>query len=145
MNDSEAFIEHSNIMDYIYNNIDDYNPTSKRRILIVFDDMIADIMANKKFHAIIKILFIRCMKFNISLVFIAQCYFSVPKEVTLDYTHYLIMKIHNKREPQNIVTNHLAEIDYNDFMKMYRKCASEPYFFLTITITITRLLHYITS
>ena len=67
-------------MDHIYNNIDDYNLTSKRRILIVFDDMIADIMANKKFHAIIKKLFIRCRKFNISLVFIAQRYFSVPKK-----------------------------------------------------------------
>ena len=67
--------------------------------------MIADIMTNKKFQAIIKELFIRCRKLNISLVFITQSYFSVPKEVRLNCTHYLTMKIHNKRELQNIATN----------------------------------------
>ena len=60
--------------------------------------MIADIMANKKFQAIIKELFIRCRKLNISLVFITQSFFSFPKEVRLNFTHYLIMKIHNKTE-----------------------------------------------
>ena len=74
------------------------NPNKKRRILIVFDDLIADIMTNKKFQAIIKELFIRCRKLNISLVFITQSYFSVPKDVRLNSTHYLIMKINNKRE-----------------------------------------------
>ena len=68
-------------MDDVYNNTDDYNPTRKRKILIVFDDMVADIMTNKKFQATIKELFIRCRKFNISLAFITQSYFSVPKEV----------------------------------------------------------------
>ena len=85
-------------MDNIYDNIDDYNPNRKRKILIVFDDMIADIMTNKKFQAIIKELFIRCRKLNILLVFITQSYFSVPKDVQLNSTHYLIMKINNKRE-----------------------------------------------
>ena len=84
-------------MDDVYSNINDYNPNRKRKILVVFDDMIADIMANKKFQAIIKELFIRCGKFNISLVFIAQSYFSVPKEVRLNSTHHLIMKIHNRK------------------------------------------------
>ena len=84
-------------MDDVYNNIDDYNPSRKRKILIVFDDMMTDIMTNKKFQSIIKKLFIRCRKLNISLVFITQSYFSVPKEVRLNSTHYLIMKIHNKR------------------------------------------------
>ena len=69
-----------------------------KNVLIVFDDMIADIMSNKKFQAIIKELFIRCRKLNISLVFITQSYFSVPKDVRLNSTHYLIMKINNKRE-----------------------------------------------
>ena len=82
-NDTEAFIECSNTMDDVYENIDNYNPSRKRKILIVFDDMIADIMTNKKFQAIIKELFIRCRKLNISLVFITQCYFSVPKDVRL--------------------------------------------------------------
>ena len=70
-------------MDDVYENIDNYNSNRKRKILIVFDDLIADIMGNKKFQAIIKELFIRCRKLNISLVFITQCYFSVPKDVRL--------------------------------------------------------------
>ena len=85
-------------MDDVYENIDDYNPNRKRKILIVFDDMIADIMTNKKFQAIIKELFIRCRKLNISLVFITQSYSSVPKDVRLNSTDYLIIKISNKRE-----------------------------------------------
>ena len=76
-------------MDDIYNNIDDCNPSRKRKILIVFDDMVADIKANKKFQTIIKKLFIRCRGLNISLVFITQSYFSVSKEVRLNSTHYL--------------------------------------------------------
>ena len=99
--------------DDVYNNIDDYNLNRKRKILIVFDDMIADIIiTNKKFQAILKELFIRCWKLNIALVFITQPYFSVPKEVRLNSTHYLIIKIHNKRKLQNIATNHSADIDY---------------------------------
>ena len=84
LNDSKAFIECSNTMNDVYENIDNYNPKRKRKILIVFDDMIADIMANKKFQSIIKELFIRCRKLNISLVFIIQSYFSVPKDVRLN-------------------------------------------------------------
>ena len=72
LNDSNTFIECSNTMDYLYENINDYNPNGKRKILIVFDDMIADITANKKLQAIIKELFIRCRKLNISLAFITQ-------------------------------------------------------------------------
>ena len=97
LNNPNACIECSNTMDDIYENIDDYNPSKKRKILIVFDDMIADIMKNKKFQAIIKELFIRCRKLNISLVFFSQSYVSVPKDVRLNSTHYLIMKINNKR------------------------------------------------
>ena len=104
----------------------------KRKILIVLDYMIADIMTNKKLQVIIKGLFIRSKKFNISLVFITQSYFSVPKDVRLNSTHYLIMKINNKRELQNIAINHSADIDYKDFMKIYRECTKEPYSFLTI-------------
>ena len=80
-NDPNAFIECSNTMDNVYENIDYYNPSSKRKILIVFDDMIPDVMTNKKFQAIMKELFIRCRKLNISPVFITQSYFSVPKDV----------------------------------------------------------------
>ena len=96
LNDPNAFIECSNTMDDIYENIHDYN-SNRKKILIVFDDMIADIMTNKKFQAIKKELFIRCRKLNISLVFTTQSYISVSKDVRLNSTH-LIMKINNKRE-----------------------------------------------
>ena len=97
-NDPNAFIECSNTTDDVYENIDSYNPNRKRNIFSAFDDMIADIMRNKKFQALIKELFIRCRKLNISLVFITQSYFCVPKDVRLNSTHYLIMKISNNRE-----------------------------------------------
>ena len=95
--------------------------------LLVFDDMIADIMTNKKFHAIIEELFIRCRKLNISLVFITQSYFFVPKDVRLSSAHYLIMKINNRKELQNIAINHFADINYKDFMNIYRKCTKKPF------------------
>ena len=136
LNDSKAFIDCSNTMNDVYENIDLYNPNRKRKVLIVFDDMIADIMTNKNFQSIIKELFIRCRKINISLVFITQSYFSVPKDVRLNSTYYLIMKINNKRELQNIAINHSADIDYKDFIKSYRECTKEPYNFLTIDTTL---------
>ena len=117
-------------MDDVYINLDNCNPNS------VFDDMIAGIMTNKKFKTIVKELFIRCRKLNVSLIFITQSYFSVPKEVRLNSTHYLTMKIHNKRELENIAINHSADIDYKDFMKIYRKCTSESFSFLTIDTTL---------
>ena len=128
-NDPNAFIECSNTMDDVYENIDDYNPSRKRKVLIMFDGIIADIMTNKKFQAIIKELFIRCRKLNISLVFITQSYFSVPKDVRLNSTHYLIMKINDRKVLQNIAINHSADIDYKDFIKFYRECTKESYFF----------------
>ena len=123
-------------MDDVYNNIDDYNAKIKRKILIVFDDVISDIMINKRFQTTIQELLIRCRKLNISLVFITQSYFSVPKEVRSNSTHYLIMKIHNRRELQQTAINHSSETDYKDFQKIYRNCTKEPYFFLTINTTL---------
>ena len=102
LNDSNAFIEFFNTMNDVYEIIDDYNSSLKRKILIVFDDMIADIMTIKTFQAIIRELFIRYRKLNISLVFIMQFYFSVLKNVGLNSTHHLIMKSSNKNELQNI-------------------------------------------
>ena len=112
-NDRNAFIECSNTMDDVYENINDYNPIGKKKT-IVFDDMIADIMTNRRFQAIIKELFIRSRKLNISLVFITQSYFSVPKDVRLNSTNYLIIKIKNRRELQNIAINHSEDIYYKD-------------------------------
>ena len=137
LNNSKAFIEYSNTMNNVYENIDNYNPNKSRKILVVFDDMITDIMTNKKLQSIIKKLFIRCRKQNISLVFITQSYFSVPKGVRLNSTHYLIMKINNKRQLQNIAFNHSADIDYQDFMKIYRECTKESYSFLAIDTTLS--------
>ena len=110
-----------------------------KKVLIVFDDMIADIMGNEKFQPIIKGLFIRCRKLNILLVFITQSYFSAPKDVRLNSTHYFIMKIKNKRKLQNIATNHSADIDFQDFQKIYKECTKEPYIFLTIDTTLPAL------
>ena len=81
-------------------------------------------------------MFISCRKLNISLVFITQYCFSVPKDVRVNSAHYLLLKINNKRELQNIAINHSANIDYQDFMKIYRECTREPYKFLTIDTTL---------
>ena len=123
-NDPNAFIEYSNTMDGIYGNIDDYNPSRNRKILIAFDDMIADIMTNKKFQAIIKELFIRCRKLNISLDFITQSFFC-------SIQHIWLWKIQKKiyREIQNIAMNHSPDIDYKDFVKIYRECTKKTFFF----------------
>ena len=123
-------------MDDVFENIDDYNSSRKRKILIVFDDMIEDIRTNKKFQTITKELFIRRGKLNNLLVFITQSYLSVPKDVRLNSTHYLIIKINNNREIQNIAINHSADIDYKDFVKIYRECAKKPHSFLTIDTTL---------
>ena len=105
-NDSKAFIEYSNDMHDVYKNIDHYNPDKKNKILIVFDDMIADMINNKKLNSIVTELFIRGRKLNISLVFITQSYFKVPKDVRLNTTHFFIMKIPNKRELQQLAINY---------------------------------------
>ena len=136
LNDSKAFTECTNTMDDVFENINDYNLSRKRRVLIIFDDKIPDIMSNKKFQAIIKELFIRYRKLNISLVFITQSYFSISKDVRLNSVHYFIMKIDNKRELQNIAINYSADIDYQDFIKIYWECTKEPYNSLAIDTTL---------
>ena len=121
LNNPNAFIKCSNAVDDVYENINDYNPSRKRKILIIFDDMIADIMTNKIFQAIMRELFIRCRKLNISLVFITQSYFSVPKDVRLNSTHYLIMKINNRIELKNIATDHSADILIIKILRKFTK------------------------
>ena len=134
--DLNGFIECSNTMDDVYQKIYQYNPSRKRKILIVSDDMVADIMSNKKFKAIIKELFSRCRKLNISLVFIIQSYVSVSKDVRLNSIHYLIMKISNRKELQSIEINHYADVDYNDVVRICRECIKKPYSFLTTDTTL---------
>ena len=126
--DPKAFIEYSNDMQDVYKNIEDYNPGKKRKTLIVFDDMSADIN-NKKLNPVVTELFITGRKLNISIVFISQSYFPVPKDVKLNSTHVFIMKIPNKRELQQIALNHSSDTDFKDFMKIYKKCTAETLFF----------------
>ena len=135
-NDPKAFIEYSNDMHDVYKNIDDYNPDKENKILIVFDDMIADMINNKKLNSIVTELFIRGRKLNISLVFITQSYFKVPKDVRLNSTHFFIMKIPNKRELQQIALNHSSDISTKDFIKTDKECAAELYYFLVNDITL---------
>ena len=94
-------------------------------MLIVFDDMIADIEANKKLGPIVTELSLRGRKFNISLVFMSQSYFKVSKTIRLNATHYIIMKIPNKRELQQIASNHFSDIDFKDFMELYKHIFSK--------------------
>ena len=120
----------------VYNNIDGYNPDKENKILIVFDDMIADMINNKKLNSIVTELFIRGRKLNISLVFITQSYFKVPKDVRLNTTHFFIKKIPNKRELQQIAISHSPDIDFKDFINVYKKCTNKPYSFLVNDTTL---------
>ena len=126
MNDSKAFIEFSSEMDDIYKNIEEYNPNKRGKILIVFDDMIADMLSNKKLNPKVTELLIRGRKLNISLVFITQFYFVVSKTIRLNSTHYFVMKISNKRELQQIAFIHSSDIDFQDFVNLYKKCTANP-------------------
>ena len=83
-------------MDDIFSEIEDYNKNRKRKIIIIFDDMISHVMSEKKAQQVLKDLFIRCRKLNISLCFLTQSYFSVPKDVRLNCTHYILFKLSNK-------------------------------------------------
>ena len=115
-NDPKSFIEYSNDMRDVYKNINHYNPNKENKILIIFDNMIADMINNKKLNLIVTKLFIRRRKLNISLVFIMQSYFKVPKDVRLNTTHFFFMKILNKREIQQIALNHSSH-----FARIYKK------------------------
>ena len=136
LNDSKAFIEYSNDMHGVYKNIDSYNPNKENKILIVFDDMIADMINNKKLNSILTESFIKGRKLNIYLIFITQSYFKVPKDVRNKSTHFFIMKIPNEKELMQIAINHSSDINTKDFIGIYRKCTDKPYSFLVIDTTI---------
>ena len=132
-NDPKAF-EYD--MQDVYKNIDEYNADKEHKILIVFDDMIADMINNKNLNPIVTELFIRGRKLNIYLVFITQSYFKVPKDVRLNTNLFFITKIPNKRKLQQIALNHLSDINIKDFIKIYKKCTAEPYLFLVNDATL---------
>ena len=123
-------------MQDVYKNVDEYNADKEHKILIVFDDMVADRINNKKLNSVITDLFFRGRKINIYLVFIIQSYFKVPKDVRLNSTHFFILKIPNKGELQQIAVNHSLDISSKDFIKIYRKYNDEPYSFLVNDATL---------
>ena len=137
--DLKAFREYSNDMNNVYKNINYYNPDKENKILIVFDDMIADMVQNKKLNSIITE-FIRGRKLNISLVYTTQSYFKVPKDVRLNTTHFFITKILSNGELQQIVINHSSDISTEDFVNIYRKCTAEPYFFLLMILRLHQII-----
>ena len=135
--DTKNFIQYSNDMDDIYKNIGEYNPNKKRKILIVVDDMIVDMLNNKEFNPIVTKLFISGTKVNISLIFIIQSYIAVPKNIRLNSTHFFITKIPDKEKIQWIVTYHSTDFKSKELMHLNKNCTRKPYYFLVIYITPT--------
>ena len=120
----------------VYKNINYYNPDRDNNNLIIFDNMIADIINIKNLNSIVTELFIRGRKLNISLVLITQSCFKVPKDVRLNTTHFFIAEIPNKRELREIAINHSSDISTEDFINNYRECTAEPYSFLVNDTTL---------
>ena len=123
-------------MDDIYKNTEEYNLHKKHKILIVFDDMIADMFSNEQLNPIVTELFIRGRKLNISLAFITKSDFAGPKNIRLNSMDYFIMKIPNKRELQQIACNYSSDIEFKDFLNLYKKCTVKPYYFLVTDATL---------
>ena len=130
LNYAHIFIECSNDTNDVLDDINNYNKNRDKKVLIIFDDMIADIMRSEKFKAIVKELFIRCRKLNISIVFIRQSYFRTPKDARLNSNHYILMRIGNKKELKNIAED--GHLDFKDFLKIYNYCTKEPYSFMLV-------------
>ena len=115
LDDPKSFIEYSDDMNDVLDDINNYDKTRDKKVLIVFDDMIADIEYNKNFKRIIKELFYRARKINISIVFITQSYFRALKDAKLNITHSILMKIGNKKELKSIAEEKSGHLDYKDF------------------------------
>ena len=122
LNDPHAFIEYSDDIDDVLDDTNNYNKNRDKKILIVFDDTITDIEYNKKFKRKIKELFYRARKINVSIVFITQSYFRALKDARLTSTHYILMKIGNKKELKRIAEEKSGYFDYKDFLKIYNYC-----------------------
>ena len=116
--------------DDAYENVEYYNPTIERTVSIVFDDMIADMEANEKLSPIVIDLFVRWRTLHISPVFLSQSSFKVPKDIKLNATDYFILKKRKKRQIQQLASNHLSDIEFKDFMKLYKHYTKETFSFL---------------
>ena len=137
LDNPHVFIEYSDDMDDVLDDINNYNKNRDKKVLIVFDDMIVDIEYNKKFKRIIKELFYRARKINVSIVFITQSYFRALKDARLNSTHYILIKIGNKKELKRIAEEKSGHLDYKDFLKIYNYCTTEPYSFMLIDTRLT--------
>ena len=142
LNDPNAFIEYSDDMNDVPDDINDYNKNRDKKVLIVFDDMTADIEYNKNFKQIIKELFYRARKINVSIVFITQSYFRALKDARLNSTHYILMRIGNKKELKRIAEEKSGHLDYKEFFKMYNYCTKDPYSFMTIDTRPTATIQF---
>ena len=107
----------------VYKNIEEYNLAKTRKVLIIFDNIIADMINNIKLNPVVTELFIRGRKLSISIVFITQSYFKVPKDVTLNKTYFLVIKI------QQLALNYSSDVDFKGFMKIYKKYTAKSFFF----------------
>ena len=122
--------------------MEEYNADRKRKVFIVFDDMIANIISNKKHNQIVTEIFIRERKVNISTVFISKSYFTVPKDVRLISTHFFIIKIPNKLDLQQIAFDHSSDIAFNDFMNIYKNYIAKLHAFLLNNSTLQIILYF---
>ena len=121
-------------MNDIYKSVEEYNPNKEQKILIVFDDMIANMLSNKKINP--AELYIRQRKTNIFLAFITQSFFAVQKNIRINSTSYFVMKIPNKRDLQQITFNHSSDVDFQEFMNLYKKCTEKLNSVLVIDTTL---------
>ena len=120
-------------MDDVLDDINNYNKNRDKKVLIVFDYMIAGIEYDKKFKRIIKEPFFNFyFLFNKSIVFIMQSYFRALKDARLNSMHYILMKINNEKELKRIAEKNSGDLDYKDFLKIYNYCTREPYSFMLI-------------
>ena len=142
LNDPKAFIEYSDDMDDVLDDINNYNKNRDKKVLIVFDDMIADIKYNKNLKRIIKELFYRARKINVTTVFITQSYFRALKNARLNSIKYILMNINNKKELKRIAEEKSGHLDYKDFSKIYNHCTKELYSFMTIDARPTAIIPF---
>ena len=142
LNDLHAFIEYLDDMNDVLDDINNYNKNRDKKVLIVFDEMTADIEYNKNFKRIIKELFYKARKINVSIVFITQSYFKALKDARLNSTHYILMKIGNKKELKEIAEEKSGHLDCQYFLKMYNYCTKDPYSFMTIDTRPTATISF---
>ena len=114
----------------IYKNNEEYIPNENHKTFIVFDDVNDDILTDKKLNLVFTELFMRGRKLNIFIVSSRKSYFAAPKDIRLNFTHYFIMDIPSKQQIQQIAFNHSSDIDFKDFLNLYKKYTAKSYSFL---------------